>query len=171
MPKLAKTGSFFMDHMENSNRRLERMVNEGYGRIELLQQLEFELLRNEFDSSFSSIETQLGQVRQAERNRKNQMIVDAKRRRQKIADEQYRIKQNSVAKQRPPKKILAHARDELALLKQGPMMLDLYAKSDQRNGMYRAVEKKKKATALHEKKKEKKALLQYTNRTEGGTYY
>ena len=155
MPKLAKTGSFFMDHVENSNRRLERMVTEGWGRIELLQQLEFELLRNEFDSSFSSMESQISEVRRAERDRKNVMIVKERRRREAVAADLHRQKRGAMKKKRPPKRTLTHARDELSLLKTGRMVPMSDIRQDRKSG--RTARQRKKQALVKTNKNEGKS--------------
>ena len=171
MPKLAKTGSFFMDHVENSNRRLERMVTEGWGRIELLQQLEFELLRNEFDSNFSSIETQMKQVRRTERDRKNVAIVQERKKRQARNAELYRQEHGARKQRKPPKKTLAHARNELSLLKQrgtGRMIdnesggEELFRATDRRSKIYKEKERKKMMVT------KRKQDLRKINKREGG---
>ncbi len=125
MPNLARTGSFFMSHVENSNRRLERLVQDGWGRVELLQQLEFELMRAEFDSAFSQIETQMESVRREERDRKNREIVKQARAKQQRMKTAHAVKMNLLAKQKDvPKATLERARYNLRLLHAGRIDYD-----------------------------------------------
>ena len=163
IPKLAKTGSFFMDHVENSNRRLERMVQQGQGRIELLQQLEFELLRTEFDSNFSSMEMQMNVIKKKERTRQNKMMVRDRKMREKLEVEYNR---ELLKVEKPPAKVLKHARAELELLKRNNVV-SRKDRDEEKRKLNQTNEYRKKSQRL----KKKKNSLRSTNVTEGGTLY
>jgi hypothetical protein len=163
IPKLAKTGSFFMDHVENSNRRLERMVQQGQGRIELLQQLEFELLRTEFDSNFSSMEMQMNVIKKKERTRQNKMMVRDRKMREKLEEEYNR---ELLKVEKPPAKVLKHARAELELLKRNNVV-SRKDRDEEKRKLNQTNEYRKKSQRL----KKKKNSLRSTNVTEGGTLY
>ena len=46
-------------HVDTSNHELERKLVEGYGRIELLHKLEFDLMRQEFGTAIESLSDQV----------------------------------------------------------------------------------------------------------------
>ena len=147
-----------MSHVETSNRRLERLVQDGWGRVELLQQLEFELMRAEFDSAFSQIETQMESLRREERDRKNRAIVKQARDKQQRMKTAHAVKMNLLAKQKDiPKATLERARYNLRLLHAGRIDYDPEEEA--------LIDSQKRQARRH---RHKKAKLRGANAMRGG---
>ena len=110
-------------HVDTSNHELERKLVEGYGRIELLHKLEFDLMRQEFGTAIESLSDQVQRrIRNAEKQKQNTVIVSDIRRREEKLARSHREKMNALKAAPPPKSTLTRARADLSLLKQGALV-------------------------------------------------
>jgi hypothetical protein len=110
-------------HVDTSNHELERKLVEGYGRMELLHKLEFDLMRQEFGTAIESLSDQVQRrIRNAEKQKQNAVVVNDIRRREEKLAKSHREKMHALKAAPPPKSTLTRARADLSLLKQGALV-------------------------------------------------
>ena len=110
-------------HIDTDKQDLENKILDSYGRIELLQKLEFDLMRQEFGTAITKLSDQVqSRIKNIEKEKSNAFVVNQIRQREERIARKHREKMEALKASKPPRSTLKRAQADLSLLKQGALV-------------------------------------------------